>query len=481
MVVILLLPPYSTNGCDGRSNESSSPATSTTSTGETAIHNIDYNLQQQQVSNSKSLEDYNNNNQQIASSYYYTAPPPEPPPPLLSATATTAEYYPYRENVTPQHYNAATALSENTTSHYKYSTVSPPPPPLPKSKPPTYVAARNQQEEFLFYNQNVNTDPRSNSIKICANIVPKPPRCRAQSHPTLATIPEHSIQQQQPMLAKKQPPPTAVSTNTPTSSTANVFHKVPSSNNNNKNYLPLSNSSKSKTFTNSNYTTNTTNYVRHVTRVNFYDIDTSQVEYESKDYDGDDNDNLTLDDDNNTEALTKEEEWITKRKTELTTTRQIETHVKRQVVFEDGKVIEDSGPIVSTNTTEDTDKQETETTEKRDLGLPVALNPNDINKHKGALQYGKDTAARAAEDGGGGELAELENAGGTLVKSIVPRPADGLVREINEKRVVTHEEIKDYIETEDVKHMGDFSDESSTSTSTSTTEKTASSPSPSSL
>lgn len=57
------------------------------------------------------------------------------------------------------------------------------------------------------------------------------------------------------------------------------------------------------------------------------------------------------------------EEWITKRKTELTTTRQIETRVKRQVKLQDGKVIEDSGPIVSTNTTEDTDKQETETTE----------------------------------------------------------------------------------------------------------------------
>ncbi|TMW42390.1 hypothetical protein DOY81_012530 [Sarcophaga bullata] len=97
------------------------------------------------------------------------------------------------------------------------------------------------------------------------------------------------------------------------------------------------------------------------------------------------------------------EEWITKRKTELTTTRQIETHVKRQVVFEDGKVIEDSGPIVSTNTTEDTDKQETETTEKRDLGLPVALSPNDI-KHKGALQYGKESGAA----GGGKELAELK-------------------------------------------------------------------------
>jgi hypothetical protein len=32
----------------------------------------------------------------------------------------------------------------------------------------------------------------------------------------------------------------------------------------------------------------------------------------------------------------------------LTTTKQIETRVKRQVKFEDGKVIEDSGPIVST-------------------------------------------------------------------------------------------------------------------------------------
>lgn len=42
------------------------------------------------------------------------------------------------------------------------------------------------------------------------------------------------------------------------------------------------------------------------------------------------------------------EEIITKRKTELTTTKQIETRVKRHVKFEDGKVLEDSGPIVST-------------------------------------------------------------------------------------------------------------------------------------
>jgi hypothetical protein len=57
------------------------------------------------------------------------------------------------------------------------------------------------------------------------------------------------------------------------------------------------------------------------------------------------------------------EEWVTKKKTELTTTRQIETRVKRQVVLEDGKVVEDSGPIVTTNTTEDTETQEHKQTE----------------------------------------------------------------------------------------------------------------------
>lgn len=57
------------------------------------------------------------------------------------------------------------------------------------------------------------------------------------------------------------------------------------------------------------------------------------------------------------------EEWIKKKKVELTTTKQIETRVKRQIVLEDGKVVDDSGPIVTTNTTEDTDKKESEHTE----------------------------------------------------------------------------------------------------------------------
>lgn len=57
------------------------------------------------------------------------------------------------------------------------------------------------------------------------------------------------------------------------------------------------------------------------------------------------------------------EEIITKRKTDIITTKQIETRVKRNVVLEDGKVVEDSGPIVTTNTTEDVEKQESEETE----------------------------------------------------------------------------------------------------------------------
>jgi len=61
--------------------------------------------------------------------------------------------------------------------------------------------------------------------------------------------------------------------------------------------------------------------------------------------------------------FTISEEWVTKKKVELTTKKQIETRVKRQVVLEDGKIVEDSGPIVTTNTTEDTEKQEHQQTE----------------------------------------------------------------------------------------------------------------------
>lgn len=91
--------------------------------------------------------------------------------------------------------------------------------------------------------------------------------------------------------------------------------------------------------------------------------------------------------------------------------------------------------------------------QKHDLGLPVTNIAAVDGKDKGALPPGTGGIAS-------GELTELPNTGGgTLVKSMVPKPADGLVREINDKRVVSHEETKNYTEIEDVKHRGDFSDE----------------------
>lgn len=72
-----------------------------------------------------------------------------------------------------------------------------------------------------------------------------------------------------------------------------------------------------------------------------------------------------------------------------------------------------------------------------------------------------DTNGRTLEapDTVDGQVAVLPAEQSKIVKKMVPRPADGLVHETNDKRVITHEEVKDYIETEDVRNLGDFSDE----------------------
>lgn len=57
---------------------------------------------------------------------------------------------------------------------------------------------------------------------------------------------------------------------------------------------------------------------------------------------------------------------------------------------------------------------------------------------------------------GSGVLASF---GGKPITKLVPRPADGLVRETNEKRIVSKEEIKERTEVEDIAFLGDFSDE----------------------
>lgn len=98
--------------------------------------------------------------------------------------------------------------------------------------------------------------------------------------------------------------------------------------------------------------------------------------------------------------------------------------------------------------------------QKRDLGLPDDLDGDAQLIDAAALQAG---AANETQ------LAQLQEAfgidGGKLVKRMVPRPSDGLVRQVDDKRVISHEEIKDYLETEDVRHLGDITDEVSNNNS----------------
>ncbi|XP_076242421.1 chascon isoform X2 [Calliopsis andreniformis] len=124
----------------------------------------------------------------------------------------------------------------------------------------------------------------------------------------------------------------------------------------------------------------------------------------------------------NSVALVKEEEWETRKKKEITTTRQIETRVKRQVVLEDGEVVVDSGPLVTTNTTEDVEQQEHTTQERRTTGDQ----PQEVEW---------PTGGRSSADG-----------------SIVQK-------ELNETVVRSREEIEERLETEDRQQLGDISDE----------------------
>ncbi|CAG9767275.1 unnamed protein product [Ceutorhynchus assimilis] len=152
-----------------------------------------------------------------------------------------------------------------------------------------------------------------------------------------------------------------------------------------------------------------------------------------KHYDAGPPSGLELVEPGDTFATTKEEEWVSKKKTEVLNTKQIETRVKRQVVLEDGKVVEDSGPMVTTNTTEDTETQEHHQTEHRKLG-------DDDTDGQNALEGGPDTNVDKS-------------------KWVSVPNSDGVVREVKERRVVSREETEEVKETEDVQHLGDISDE----------------------
>ncbi len=63
-----------------------------------------------------------------------------------------------------------------------------------------------------------------------------------------------------------------------------------------------------------------------------------------------------------------QEEWTTTKRKVNHKTKQVETRVQRQIVMEDGKVIADSGPQVTTKTTEDHKSDESEDVKHRKLG-----------------------------------------------------------------------------------------------------------------
>lgn len=56
---------------------------------------------------------------------------------------------------------------------------------------------------------------------------------------------------------------------------------------------------------------------------------------------------------------------------------------------------------------------------------------------------------------------EVSNGG--FVRTVTTARPDGLVREVKTNKVVSREEIEERLETENVQHLGDFSDEVSSS------------------
>ena len=60
------------------------------------------------------------------------------------------------------------------------------------------------------------------------------------------------------------------------------------------------------------------------------------------------------------------EKWLTKKKVEIVTTKNIEKTIQRQLVLEDGRVLDEDVPIVTLDTTENKEMFETDHDETRD-------------------------------------------------------------------------------------------------------------------
>ncbi|XP_034832302.1 E3 ubiquitin-protein ligase RBBP6 isoform X2 [Maniola hyperantus] len=146
-------------------------------------------------------------------------------------------------------------------------------------------------------------------------------------------------------------------------------------------------------------------------------------------------------------ATTKEEEWVTRKTSEVTTTRQIATHVKRELVLEDGRILQDSGPKISTSVNEDTHTTNYQQTEHRI--------PEDQKGETEAEQIKGQDAVHIEElqDAPDGTIAQA--GAKVLVSSSVVANPDGKVRESHERRVLTRNVTDRVRETEERIHRGD--------------------------
>lgn len=72
-----------------------------------------------------------------------------------------------------------------------------------------------------------------------------------------------------------------------------------------------------------------------------------------------------------------------------------------------------------------------------------------------AIEHVKSSMGSPVTTVGGGLVSHIPSG---FVQTKPSRP-DGLVREVKTNKVISREEIEERLETEDVQHLGDFSDE----------------------
>jgi len=95
-----------------------------------------------------------------------------------------------------------------------------------------------------------------------------------------------------------------------------------------------------------------------------------------------------------------EEEWVTKKKVEITTTKNVERKIHRQLVLEDGRVVEEELPTVTVDTTEDKQTFETDQDEERQLegGDGVIVSSSRFDTKGGVLLGDKFTSVKKIND-----------------------------------------------------------------------------------